>query len=129
MSKLTRENAILPFTPAVDLTGKEGYAVSVNAQGEVALHDDDTVEPFGVIIHGTNTDEKSSIALFAGGLAGTVKLKLDDALTQVGALLHVTDDGVFSPDNIYTIACAQALETGVTGELIEAVLFRPTTSA
>jgi hypothetical protein len=129
MSKLTRTNAILPFTPAVDLTGKEGYAVSVNAQGKVDLHADDTVEPFGVIIHGTNTHEKTSVALFSGGLAGTVKLKLDDPVNQVGAFLRFTDDGVFSPDSIYTVVCAQVLETGVTGEHVEAVLFKPITVA
>ncbi len=125
--KLTRENAILPFTPAADLTGKEGYAVSLDAEGKLLLHAAEDAAPFGIIIHGTDTSEKTSVALLAGGLAGTVKLKLNDAVSTVGPLLRVTESGTFTPDSGYNIACAQALETGVAGELIEAVLFRPVT--
>lgn len=124
--KLTRENAILPFTPASDLSNMEGNAVSINSAGEITLHASGDTKPFGVIIHGTTTEEKTSVALLSGGLRGTVKLKLKAAVNQVGQVLHVAEDGSFSPDgSAYPIACAQALETGVEGELVEAVIFHP----
>lgn len=124
--KLTRENAILPFTPASDLSNMEGNAVSINSAGEITLHASGDTKPFGVIIHGTTTEEKTSVALLSGGLRGTVKLKLKAAVNQIGQVLHVAEDGSFSPDgSAYPIACAQALETGVEGELVEAVLFHP----
>lgn len=126
MSKLTRENAILPFTPAADLTGKEGYAVSVDDDGTIYLYDNQNEAPFGIIIHGTNPSEKTSVAVMAGGLAGTVKVKLSAAVTNIGTNLFAMDDAIFNPTaGTSAFLCAQALETGVAGELIEALLFRP----
>jgi hypothetical protein len=128
MSKLTRENAILPFVPKVNLSGKEGHIVQLEGDGTVGLWYASSGErPFGVIVHGTNTDERASIALCAGGLSGTVKLKLSAAVTAVGQELQVENTATVSPDagtGSRTLV-AQALETGVEGEMIEAVLFRP----
>jgi len=125
--KLTRENAILPFLPYTDFRGKEGYAVKPNGS-KVELIDENDETPIGVIVHGTNTGEKSSIAIASGGLAGTVKVKLGAAVTTVGQDLEINSGGNFIPaSGAGSIVCAQALETGVTGELVEAVLFKPIT--
>lgn len=128
--KLTRENAILPFTPDADLTGKEGYIAQLENNGNVVpWYLSSGATPLGAIVHGTNVDEKTSVALCAGGLAGTVKLKLSAAVTEVGQELQVDNLGTVSPDpgTGGRTLVAQALETGVADELIEAVLFRPIT--
>jgi hypothetical protein len=128
--KLTRENAILPFTPVNDLTGKEGYIAQLESNGKVVpWYISSAKRPLGAIVHGTNIDEKTSVALCAGGLSGTVKLKLSAAVTAVGQELKVDNQGTVSPDpgTGGRTLVAQALETGVANEMIEAVLFRPVT--
>lgn len=128
MSKLTRTNAILPFTPLADLTGKEGYVVLIESDGTIATYSSSGgKQPFGVIVHGTDVDEKTSVAVLSGGLAGTVKVKLAFTVATPGELLAVRGGGeMITPSHASALfTCAQALETGVAGELIEAVLFRP----
>ncbi|MFU8849295.1 MAG: hypothetical protein ACNA77_11340, partial [Opitutales bacterium] len=71
--------------------------------------------------------EKTSIALFAGGLAGTVKVKLGSSVNAIGTNLWIDDNGTFHPTPVSgpSFISAKALETGASGELVEAVLFRP----
>ena len=125
--KLTSENAILPFTSTADLTSKEGYAVQNETGGSVSLFSAIIgKKPFVIIVHGTSIDEKSSIAVLSGGLGGTVKVKIA-APVEVGTILGVQSGGDFmlSTHVSADFACAQALEEGVAGEMIEAVLFKP----
>jgi len=92
------------------------------------LPDPDT-KPFGIIIHADQ--ERASIAPLTGGLSGTVLLKLQTAayagnelyVDQTGGINGFADAFEESPSGNYL--CALALESGVQGELIEAVLFRP----
>ena len=120
-------NAILPFTPSEDLTGKEGLAVSINgADGTVALTADFGELPHGIIILGTNTDEKSSIAMVYGGVTGTVKIKLNSTVDAGGLMQHKQDGFIASTNS--PMCCAQALESGASGEFVEAVLFAATTT-
>jgi hypothetical protein len=130
MSKLTRENAILPFPPNSDLTGKEGHIVSIQTNGNVgavALYSvSGGLPPFGVVLLGSNAGEKTSVAISSGGLAGTIKVKLS-APVKAGEELQIDETGTVSPDSGSgnRIIVGLALEAGVADELIEAVLFRP----
>jgi hypothetical protein len=132
MSKLTRENAILPFTPNSDLTGKEGYFISIQTAGNVGAVELFSVlanlTPFGVVVHGTSSDAETSVAIASGGLSGTVKVKLSGPVIS-GQSLQLDDGGTVSADSgsgSRTLV-AQALEPGVADEMIEAVIFRPVT--
>jgi hypothetical protein len=132
MSKLTRENAILTFPTTEDLRSRIGEAVSLSLPQNIP-----TIEPlaevgatpFGIVIH-ADADQASVVPL-AGGLAGTVKLKLQTA-AYAGNELYVDSTGNThgfadaveeNPSGKYL--CAVALESGVAGEQIEAILFRP----
>jgi hypothetical protein len=130
MSKTTRENAILPFSPDADLSGKEGYFVSIQTAGNVGAVElfsvASSLPPFGVVVYGSGPGGAASVAIAAGGLAGTVKLKLSGPVIA-GQDLQLDDGGTVSGDSKSgnrTIV-AQALEAGVAEELIEGVLFRP----
>jgi len=124
MSKLTRENAILPIEAAVDLTDKEGSLVVWDGT-DLILASDPLEDVFGVVLVGDAAGEPSSIAIAAGGLAGTVKIRLEGAITAVGTLLMGSATGgaveATSPNKTF----AMALETGVADEHIEAILFKP----
>ena len=126
MSKLTRENAILPIASTVDLTGKEGHFV-VYDTGDLILASDPSEEVFGVVLVGAPAGEPSSIAVSAGGLAGTVKVKLGGAVTEAGTQLMSSASGTGLVATATNKAVALALETGVADEQIEAVLFKPVT--
>ena len=73
--------------------------------------------------------ERVTIALSAGGLAGTVRAKLAAPVTYPSQYLQITPDGRVVPDtgSGERLLVAQAIETGAVDELIEAVLFRPVT--
>ena len=124
MSKLTRENAILPIEAAVDLTGKEGSLVVWDGT-DLVLASDPLENVFGAVLVGAAAGEPSSIAIAAGGLAGTVKIRLEGAITAVGSLLMASATGGAILATATNKAFAMALETGVADEHIEAVLFKP----
>jgi hypothetical protein len=73
--------------------------------------------------------EQVSVAIASGGLAGTVRLKLGAPVTSIGQELKlISGPGgcLFGPaTGGERIVMAQALETGVADEKIEAVIFRP----
>lgn len=132
---IVRDNAILPFPAGQDLTGQEGRPVIVDPGTPgfpVWLIDDPTESyvPIGVIVKGCKAGETASIAIAAGGLAGTVRLKLAAPVTSAGTHLKLATLGsscAFAPDNgsgARTVM-AQALEAGLAEEKIEAVLFKP----
>lgn len=130
--KLCRTNAILPLPTAADapLAGREGYAVAL-VDGKVYIHGDaGDAGVFGVLLEAVPFPEKASVAVAAGGLAGTVRVKLAQAVAAPGTLLKLVDTAAgsaFGPDTGAgaRVLMAQALETGAIGELIEAVLFKP----
>lgn len=132
--KLARTNALIPLTPnaSADYSDKAGYPVLIEvSDGTAILSGDATGDPpFGVIVEGAKAPEKVTVAVAAGGLAGTVRVKLNQAVTVPGTLLKLVDAAAgvaFGPDTGAgaRIVMAQALETGAIGELIEAVLFKP----
>jgi hypothetical protein len=133
MSKLTRTNAIFTFPTLTDLSAEVGSPISVsNFSGvaKVTLYDPNDVEVFGVLIHADA--KQASVVPIHGGLAGTVKVKiLDEA--SVGKTLYaarVGADAGFALVELESYSgtwdiCAIAMEGGVAGEQIEAILFRP----
>lgn len=130
--KLARTNALLPFPTyqSEDYTTRAGYPVLLEDGAAIMAGDATGDPPFGVIVEGAKAPEKVTVAVAAGGLAGTVRVKLVQAVTAPGTLLKLVDhaSGVaFGPDTGTgaRIIMAQALETGAIGELIEAVLFKP----
>lgn len=130
--KLTRENAILHFPTLTDLSSRIGEAVSITRPGGVShveILPEPGKKPFGILIHADA--ETASVVPVSGGLAGTVKIKLQEE-AYTGNELYINDTGGIAgfgdaiegaPTGKYL--CAQALEDGVAGELIEAILFRP----
>jgi hypothetical protein len=127
-TSLARTNAILPFDAAADLTGHVGRFVVLNA-GKVALVSSATQRPFGVLLTDGKVGESVTVAVGAGGLAGTIRVKLAAIVANPGIDLQLNANGGVQSDagTGARVIVAQSLETGVTGELIEAVLFRPVT--
>jgi len=132
MSKVTRTNAILPYVTWSDYSDKIGCALEVSSGSipKVSLWEPGASRVFGVIIEADA--ERASVAILHGGVSGTVKLKLLEE-TEIGDLLYPAKDnqdfgfGVVQNETYSgsSYICAQALEDGVAGEMIEAVLFRP----
>lgn len=129
---IARSNAVLPLTPAADHEGKEGFFVEVDGSGNAAIVNSAADLPFGVITEGfsnANAAAKDSIAVGAGGFAGTVKVKLNSAPGTVvaGTNLELAADGTVLEDSGIgaRVIVAQAVEAGVGDELIEAVIFKP----
>lgn len=135
--KLSRTNAILslPTSVETDTFGKEGYPIDQNSDGTVDLcQDAEGNPPFGILLLGAKHPGRVMVAVAAGGLAGTVRVKLAQPVTAPGTLLKLVDTAgliAFGPDpgTGTRIIMAQALETGAAGELIEAVIFKPVTYA
>ena len=131
--KLARTNALIPVpTNSSDVVfDKEGYAVTLVSDGTVSIHGDAVGgSPFGVLVLGAKYPGKVTVAVAAGGLAGTVRVKLLQAVTEAGSYLKLVDSAngcAFGPDPSTgeRIVMGQALETGAIGELIEAVIFKP----
>lgn len=125
----TRDNSILPLTPNADHTGKDGYFVNLDANGQAALVSSASDIPFGLILEGLSTDDTDSIAV-PGGFAGTASVKLSASASPVsaGAYLVLTADGSVEQEQTGAgarVRVAKALESGTADELIEAVLIEP----
>lgn len=130
---IVRENAILPFTAETDLTGLEGRPITFGGGGGGPLvqvaEDAAGTLPIGVLLKGGKAGETVTVALAAGGLAGTVRVKLSQPVTtgQYLKLIDHISGCFFGPAGLSgeRIVMAQALEDGVADEKIEAVLFKP----
>ena len=126
---LARTNAILPLAAASDLTDKVGCFV-VRIGDTVAIANNPAAKPFGVLLTDGRLGEQVTVAVAAGGLAGTVRVKLGATVSSAGASLQLAANGRVVPENLADPArcvCALALETGAINELIEAVVFNPLT--
>jgi len=125
--KLARPLAIIPFIASASLEGKSGHFVTINGSGQVATAAAAGNVPIGLALTEGKAGESVSVALSRGGMAGTVRVKLAGNVTAVGTLLvHQAGGKVIADPNVGSrIVVAQALETGVTDELIEAILIPP----
>jgi len=125
---ITRENAVLAFPSAVDLTGKEGYAVKLNSSGQLELCSSASDIPFAIVTIGMPIGAQNSVAVCAGGYAGTVSIKLSatPGTVNAGTLLALNANATSSAGTT-GVLYAQAVEAGQADELIEAVIFKPQT--
>ncbi|WP_052360953.1 hypothetical protein [Geminisphaera colitermitum] len=120
-----KTNAILHLTTAVDYAGKEGYFV--NADGAFPAAAADT--PLGVIAE--PWDDQSADIAIGGAASGTYLVKLGAAPGAVirGTFLQLEAGGTVKADTgagARTLV-ARALQAGVAGDLIEAVIIAPQT--
>lgn len=123
---IARSNAIIPMTPAADLTGKEGYFVKV-VDGEAALCTGTTDQPIGVVVSESDLTGKVGVGILGAGLAGTVKVKVTGSspgtIVMGSPLELAAEDGTvkLGTGGGATVV-AIAMESGAANELIEAVL-------
>jgi len=114
-----REDAILPFTPATDLTEYRGYGVTI--AGELCtLGASATVKQKGIILEGSDVDGQTMVAIL-GAVSGGLPVKLGGVVTKGDSLQQgadgrwVTDAGAGA-----RIVSLVALESGIANEIIEA---------
>ncbi len=127
--KLTRTNAILQVTPTGDYAAY-GDRLGTLGNSGLDLWDPDGAEPNCLIVE--IEPDTATIVPLHGGLAGTVKVKLFEAVSAGHELYFVISgaNSGFADANEATTSgtwfkCALALEAGVAGEMVEAVLFCP----
>jgi hypothetical protein len=121
-----RDNAEIHLTPATDCTEKQGYGVTIS--GDTAtLGASATVVAAGIITEGGTTSEGVSVAIL-GAFKGTVHAKLSGTVTK-GARLQQHTDGSWVTDAASgaRVVSLIALESGVSGDLIEAATITPVT--
>ena len=128
--KLARSNAIISIPTDEDLTGKEGQFIRMSSNTAIALIDAATVIPLGLLLTEGIVGDQVSIALSAGGLAGTVRVKLAGTV-YIGSRLQLTADGRVIEDlgELARVIVGVAVEGGVAGEYVEAVLCNPVSYA
>jgi hypothetical protein len=112
-----RVNAVMPLQSIVDHSANDGLFVSTS--GSLA----GAAAPFGIILEGSPVGLPNSIAICAGGYAGTVKVRVGGAIAR-GSLCG--SNALSQADPSAVIKCCQLLEdSNAAGGLVEAVLFRP----
>jgi len=128
MSNLFRRaNAIIPLAPAADYTAKVGYLITF-ASGVGTVTAAAATFPTGVILEppltsGTTT-ETMTVGIL-GALAGTVQLKCGGAITKGDKVKQHTDGTIVTNAAGERYIVGTALETGVTGDLIEVATHAP----
>ena len=116
------DSAIIALVPSADHSEKEGYFVNL-VSGLAALVSATTDLPIGVILEGEGTDGQDSIALQNFG--GIVSVKVVGTATA-GADGQLNNDGSVKDDTSGTrVVVCRFLESGTTGALVKAVLYRP----
>jgi hypothetical protein len=123
-SVFARGSAVVPFTPATDMTDKKGSLVTI--AGETAtLSASATVPAEGVILEGADTDGQVSVGILGAGIP-PVFLKAGGAITKGAALVQDSDDAVIvDPGSGGRVKIGIALEAAAEDELFEAAVFTP----
>lgn len=125
-SKYTRGNAIIALTPAATMVDKEGYGCTIS--GDTAtIGASATVICTGIILEGAATTGKASVGII-GALAAPVRVCLGGTVTKGAALVQHTDGSwITDPATGARVKSWIALESGVSGQLIEAANLTPVT--
>jgi hypothetical protein len=121
---IVRKEAIIALTPAADHSEKEGYFINLTA-GVPVVCSAVTDVPFGVLIDGEEANGVDSVGVCGGNLP-TILVKLSGSVSK-GQTLQLHSDGscVVDAGSGARVVVAQALEDGVSGDLIEAVILTP----
>jgi len=121
---IVRKEAIIALTPAADHSDYEGYFVKLTAGVPVVSASAADV-PFGVIIDGEEAGGVDSIGVCGGNLP-TVRVKLSGSVSKGDSLqLHTDGSVITNAGSGARVIVAKALEDGVSGDLIEAVILTP----
>ena len=126
----TQNNALIALKPSADLSSKKGYFVEASSGGKAAVVDAALDIPLGVVVDGTSTDARSTVALQNYG--GTLEIKVvasTPGTITLGTYLQLTADGTVKADvgSNKRVLVARALEKGVAAGLVEAILINPIT--
>jgi hypothetical protein len=127
MSSLyARASAVIALTAASDYRNKEGYTVTFSG-ATATISSSSSAPATGVILEGANTDGDTMVGIL-GSMSGTVRLKTSGAITK-GARVQQAADGTILTDAASgaRVIIGVALETGVSGDLIEVATFAPLT--
>jgi len=122
-----KDNAIISATPASDHSSREGYFVE-NSAGSVEVVNAATDEPLGVLVDGETTAGQDSVALM--NYKGTVHVKLSGTVVKYDRLELAAGGTVITEiASGARVIVGQALEAGVSGDLIEVALQTPITKS
>lgn len=114
-------NKVIATAGATTLVDKEGYAVKLHTDGTIIVCAAATDSPVGVLVAGAVAGSPVTVAL-PGSI---VPVKLSGTVKQF-AHLDVAADATFTTSAYATnTMCAQALEAGVSGDLINALILTP----
>ncbi len=121
---IAKETAILAMTPGADHSQKEGYFVKLSS-GNPIVCTAATDVPFGIIIEGENTSGQDSIGVLGGNLP-IVHVKTSGNVSK-GNYLQLAADGSVVADvgSGARVIVGRAIEDGVSGELVQAIVFNP----
>ena len=127
---IARTLALIVFTAAVDLTGKEGYFVKTDTDPtQVTTVSSATADvPLGVVSSEAVAGASAGI-LIGDAFAGTTRVKLSATPGSVvnGAYGVLTADGSvkLDPGTGARVRVCRFLESGAANERVEAVLISP----
>jgi hypothetical protein len=123
---LLRDAAIIALTAAADYSAGRGKSVTIS--GDTAtLSASATVHARGIILEGATSGKQVTVAIL-GACAGTVPAKLSGTVTK-GDKMQQHTDGTWITDAATgaRVVSLVALESGVSGDIIEAAMLTPIT--
>jgi len=126
MSQFARASAVIALTPAADQSAKKGFLVTIaGSTATVHVTSTTTVPAKGVILDGTTTAGKSSVAILGSGIP-PVKIKAGGTITKGDFVSQNTDGTVITdPGTGSRVRVGIALEDGTVDELIEVATLPP----
>lgn len=119
-----RDAAVIALTAAADYSAGRGKSVTIS--GDTAtLSASATTQARGIIIEGATSGNQVTVAILGAG-GGTVPAKLSGSVTK-GDKLQQHTDGTWITDagTGGRVVSLVALETGVSGDIIEAAMLTP----
>ncbi|TXH51532.1 MAG: hypothetical protein E6Q97_18200 [Desulfurellales bacterium] len=119
-----RAAATIPLTAAADYSNDRGKSVTIS--GDTATRSASaTVAATGIILEGAASGGTVQVAIL-GAIGGTVPAKLSGSVTK-GQRLQQSTDGTWVVDAATgaRVVSLVALETGVSGDIIEAATLTP----
>lgn len=121
-----RSSAVVALTAAADYSAGRGKAVTISSDTATLSASATTVAP-GIILEGAASGGVVQVAIL-GAIGGTVPAKLSGSVTK-GDRMQQASDGTWVTDAATggRVISLIALETGVSGDIIEAATITPVT--